>query len=131
MPVEINFPRDSTLKETNRILRSLAPLAVQFDGTPEGYKRVMRQWFIDNGALEADENALTELCKKWYTVTRVPWHGWIAFAQPDVTAVTTGTRGGDNVGLSCTPSTDTVAARDDYAGHPLFAVVDCNFTVDG
>lgn len=131
MPVEINFPRDSTLKETNRILRSLAPLAVQLDGTPEGYKRVMRRWFIDNGALEADENALTELCKKWYTVTRVPWHGWTVFAQPDVTAVTTGTRGGDNVGLSCTPSTDTVAGQDDYAGHPLFAVVDCNFTVDG
>lgn len=130
MPTEINFPRDTTLKETNKILRSLAPLAVQFDGTAEGYKRVMRRWFLDNGALEADTDALTALCDKWYTLTRVPWHGWTSFAQPDVTAVSTGTRGGDNASLSCTPSTDTVAGRDDYAGHPLFAVTDCNFIVD-
>ena len=94
MPTEINFPRDTTLKETNKILRSLAPLAVQFDGTAEGYKRVMRRWFLDNGALEADTDALTALCDKWYTLTRVPWHGWTSFAQPDVTAVSTGTRGG-------------------------------------
>lgn len=126
----INFPRDTTLKETNRILRFLAPLSVQFDGTAEGYKRTMRQWFIDNGALDADADQLTALCDKWYTITRTPWHGWTTFYQPGVSGVSNGTRGGDNAGMVCEPSTDTFAGRDDFAGLPLFAVVDCNWIID-
>lgn len=124
----INFPRDTTLKETNRILRYLAPLAVQLDGTASGYKATMRRWFIDNGALEADADQLTALCDKWYTMTREPWHGWVTFSK--ATAVSNGTKGGDNASLTCAPSTDTVAGKDDYAGLPLFACVDCNFIVD-
>lgn len=126
----INFPRDTTLKETNRILRYLAPLAVQLDGTASGYKATMRRWFIDNGALEADADQLTALCDKWYTITRTPWHGWTTFYQPGVSGISSGTRGGDNVGMACEPSTDSSAERDDFAGNPLFAVVDCNWIID-
>ena len=32
--------------------------------------------------------------------------------------------------MTCAASTDTVAGKDDYAGNPLFACVDCNFVVD-
>ena len=127
MPVEINFPRDSTLKETNRILRAFAPLSVQLDGTAECYKRTMRQWFIDNGALEADSDALTKLCDKWYTLTCVPFHGWIDYVR---TGVSAGTQGGDFVGMVMEPSTDTFAGRDDFAGNPLFAPTDCNWVID-
>ena len=36
----------------------------------------------------------------------------------------------DNAGLTCTPSTNTVAGTDDYATLPLFACFDCNYTID-
>lgn len=35
-----------------------------------------------------------------------------------------------NAELVCEPSTNMVAGRDDYADIPLFACVDCNFTID-
>lgn len=36
----------------------------------------------------------------------------------------------DNAGLTCAPSTDTVAGQDDYAEIPLFRPYDCNFIID-
>jgi len=100
------------------------------DGTKATYDRVMRNWFVSRGALTATSAELTALCDEWYTITRTGWNGYTTFNAPAVSSVSTGTKGGDNAGLSCTPSTDTVANTDDYAGLPLFAVKDCNWTVD-
>lgn len=102
----------------------------KFDGTKRTYDYVMRKWFLENGANFCSSEELTELCKKWYSMTRDGWSGYTEFAQPDVSALSTGTKGGDNEGLICIPSTDTVAERDDYAGLPLFACVDVNYIVD-
>lgn len=98
--------------------------------TQQQYNAAMRAWFATNGAADATPAELTALCDRWYTITRTGWDGSTTFYQPDVSAASTGTRGGDNTGLTCTPSTDTVANRDDYAGLPLFACVDVNWIVD-
>lgn len=94
------------------------------------YRSAMRMWFQHKLPSDWTAAQLTELCNEWYTITHTGWDGWTTFYQPDVSAVSTGTRGGDNVGMVCTPSTDTVANRDDFAGLPLFAIVDCNWIVD-
>lgn len=104
--------------------------ALLMDGTAASYKSVMRTWFIANGALTATAAELTALCDKWYSITRTGWSGGVTFYQPSTSTRSDGTKVGDNAGLSCTPSTDTVANQDDYAGLPLFAVVDCNWTID-
>ena len=102
-----------------------------FDGTAKTYKKVMAMFYgaygIDDSSTPAEITAATDA---WYAITREPWDGGMEFAQPDVTAVSTGTKYGDNANMVCTPSTDTVANQDDYAGHPFFACVDCNWTID-
>ncbi|MCD7819935.1 MAG: hypothetical protein LUH07_12945 [Lachnospiraceae bacterium] len=104
------------------------------DGTADTYKSVMYRWFRLKGANDyatsGDYASLTFLADEWYTITRDSWCGYTEFYQPDISAVSTGTAGGDNADLTCTPSTDTVANQDDYAGLPLFACVDCNWYVD-
>lgn len=110
---------------------SLNALCVaMIDGTKAGYDRAMKAWFSAKGAESKSPADLTALVEEWYKITRVPWDGGAEFYQPNVSAVSTGTKYGDNAGMQCTPSTDTVANRDDYAGHPCFACVDVNFTVD-
>ena len=101
-----------------------------FDGTPEKYKAVMKWYFDTNGAASMTAAQLTALVAKWYDHTRTQWNGWVEFKQPAVSNSSDGTKGGDNAGLVCVPSTNEDANRDDYAGNPLFACVDCNFTVD-
>lgn len=125
MAQQVNFPRDTTLHEIAEVLRNKYQ---EFDGTAATYNKIMREWFIAQGANEASPAQLTRLCDRWYSITRVPWHGWVSFSKS--TAVSTGTRGGDNEHMTCAASTDTVAGKDDYAGNPLFACVDCNFVVD-
>lgn len=94
------------------------------------YKAIMRAWFLQRGADDASPAELTALCDEWYTITRTGWDGATEFYQPDVSAVSTGVRRGDNAGMVCVPSTDTEAKQDDFAGVPLFACVDCNWIVD-
>lgn len=139
MSETINFPRESTLQEIRDALRGTAnaraqefneSILEQLDGTASTYKKLMRKWFVVNGARNATPKELTALCDEWYTLTCDGWNGWVTFYQPDVSAVATGEKGGDNAGLTCTPSTDTVAGQDDYAGLPLFACVDCNWEID-
>lgn len=100
------------------------------DGTKAGYEKAMRTWFNCKLPKEWNASDLTALVEEWYNITRVPWDGGTEFWQDDVSAVSTGTKYGDNAGLVCTPSTDTVANVDDYAGHPCFAVKDCNWIID-
>ena len=94
------------------------------------YKATMRSFFLANGALLLTD--LSDLCDRWYKLSRTGWTGGVRFSQPEegVTMSSDGTKTGDNAGLSCTPSTTTEANRDDYAALPLFAVVDCNVTPD-
>ncbi|WP_165247459.1 hypothetical protein [Adlercreutzia sp. ZJ141] len=129
-----NFPRESTLVriadalERNHTQQVLA----QLDGTVTTYRKCMRDWFLYRGAARATPRELTELCNEWYAATRTitTWCGGVEFYQPTVSAVSTGERFGDNVGMTCVPSTDTVANTDDYAGEPLFVPTDVNWTLD-
>ena len=107
-----------------------ALFALCLDGTPATYKAVMKSFFLNNGAASATPAELTALCDRWYTATRTGWDGGVKFYAPDVSAVSDGEKIGDNAGLTCVPSTNTVAGQDDYAGLPLFACVDVNWIVD-
>ncbi|MCD8208148.1 MAG: hypothetical protein LUD72_09460, partial [Bacteroidales bacterium] len=121
----IDLISDTTGKRIAKALENY-----QLDGTPENYKSEMRRFFINNGADGSNPEKLTALVDEWYTLTRDDWCGWVEFYQPDVSAVSDGTKGGDNAGLTCEPSTDTVKGQDDYAGLPLLGCVDCNWEVD-
>lgn len=101
-----------------------------FDGTPGRYRAAMKWWFLSHAVNVTTPAGLTALCNEWYELTRTQWNGWVEFKQPDISPTSDGVKGGDNAGLICVPSTDTEANQDDYAGLPLFAVVDCNYTVD-
>ena len=95
--------------------------------TKEAYNELMDRWFISQGAKTATSEELTALCDEWYTISRNGWDGWTTFAQPEVSTVSTGVKGGDNAGMVCIPSTELVANQDDYAGIPQFAIRDCNW----
>lgn len=101
-----------------------------FDGTDVTYRRVMRAYFNAHGVNAMTPAGLTDLLAQWYADTRDQWNGWTTFYQKDVSNVSTGTRGGDNTGMSCTPSTDATAGQDDFAGLPLFAPTDVNYEID-
>lgn len=101
-----------------------------FDGTKKSYDKAMKRWFLANGVNSMTPAGITALCERWYALTRDGWDGYTEFAQPELSSVSTGTKGGDNADLTCIPSTDTVAGTDDYAGLPLFACVDVNYEVD-
>lgn len=92
------------------------------------YFEVMRSFFLANGC-----NAMVDvssICDRWYTLARKGWQGGVTFANPDTNSVSTGTKIGDNAGMSCTPSTFTTKNQDDYEFNPLFAIKDCNVYLD-
>ena len=94
------------------------------------YKTVMKQWFLANGCAAVAD--LSDLCDAWYTMTRTGWTGGVKFPIPaeGAAASSDGVKTGDNLGLSCTPSTKVTANTDDYDNLPLFACVDCNVWLD-
>lgn len=113
--------------------RDDAYLLSQLDGTKATYDRIMREWFSVRGASDMTPAELTALCCEWYEKTRKSWDGSVTFDQPDVVGGSTGqfgTKGGDNAGLTCTPSTDSVKNTDDYEGLPLFACKDVNWVIN-
>lgn len=126
----IHYDDDTTetIRNTAYIAAIDAIYASILDGTPETYQRIMRQWFQASGCAAMED--VSSLCDRWYTITRRGWTGGTLFANPDESSLSTGSRTGDNIGMSCTPSTNTVAGTDDYAGNPLFAPVDCNVYLD-
>ena len=103
---------------------------MNFDGTKATYDRYMEAFFMSHGVNAMTPAGITELCEEWYKLTRTGWDGYTTFAAPSQSAVSTGTKGGDNAGKTCTPSTDVTAGTDDYAGLPLFACRNVNYTVD-
>ena len=128
----VDRPTETTAKRIADALEYANILSEDFtfDGTKERYDKLMQAYFLAHGANAMTAEGLTELCEKWYTVSKDGWDGYTIFSQPDGSAVSTGTKGGDNAGLSCTPSTDAAANTDDYAGLPLFAVKNVNYEVD-
>lgn len=113
--------------------RDDAYLLSLLDGTKATYDRIMLEWFTIRDADDMTPAELTALCCEWYEKTRKSWDGYTTFDQPDVVGGSTGqygTKGGDNAGLTCTPSTDSVKNTDDYEGLPLFACKDVNYVVD-
>ncbi len=107
-----------------------AAILAELDGTKATYFSVMMRWFAQKKADTLTAAELTALVDEWYTLTRAAWNGYVDFSQPDLSDVATGTKGGDNTGLTAQVSTNLVAGTDDYAGLPLFACVDCNYEVD-
>lgn len=93
----------------------------------------------------------TTLDKCWEKLCRIDasvfnaqtmdWGAWFAsrktgelfstkFYNQDITDTGIGEKLNDSVGLSCTPSTDTVKGQDDFASYNAFWHVDCNFIVN-
>lgn len=107
-----------------------ATILSQIDGTKAGYDKAMKDWFDLYSADQLTPAELTALCERWYDTIKTGWDGYVTFADPSVSNVSTGTRGGDNAGKTCAPSTDATAATDDFAGLPLFACTDVNWIVD-
>lgn len=127
--------QNGTLKDIANIMRAGAgqsPLlddiyVAMLDGTRDTYRRVMRSWFLANGANTASTEQLTALVDKWYKITRKKWVGGQTFTQPSIANPSEGTKYGDNEGLTATPSTESQKNVDDYEGLNLFATKDCNW----
>ena len=105
-------------------------MSAMLDGTDASYRRAMKAFFDTFDADSMTPAELTDLVSIWYEGTRDTWNGYTRFYKDSVSTVSTGTKGGDNAGMVCEPSTDAVAGRDDYAGLPLFAPTDVNYTID-
>ncbi|MCQ1533876.1 hypothetical protein [Mitsuokella jalaludinii] len=103
------------------------------DGTADGFKRALKTYLTING-IGHDSSAadITSKVTSFYQLLQdnYEWDGTTTFYDPDVSSQSGGVRGGDNAGMTCVPSTADTANRDDYAGLPLFAVVDCNWQID-
>ena len=123
-----NTPISTSLSNLNDQIAHMYSLLM--DGTAATYKKLMKEFFDAHNANAMTPADLTELVSIWYEVTRDNWNGYTRFYKPSVSTVSTGTKGGDNAGMVCEPSTDAVAGRDDYAGLPLFAPTDVNYTID-
>ena len=120
----------ATLKDIEQGVTTQADLSYLAMLNAENYRAVMARWFSANGSSVMID--LTALCDRWYRITRQGWTGGVRFDQPVAgqTASSTGTKTGKNAGLTCAPSTTTVAGQDDYAGLPLFVPTDCNVYLD-
>ena len=103
-------------------------MAKQFDGTAATYKSVMQSFFNLYNADSVSSSVLTDICRAWYKGTRDDWNGYTTFST--TSGSSSGTRGGDNAGLTCVPSTNDTAGQDDFAGLPLFYPIDVNYEVD-
>lgn len=122
----ITVPLDNGTDQTYYIQDSDELIPQFIDDT--NYFEIMRSFFLSNGC-----NAMmdvTSICDRWYTIARKGWQGGVTFANPDTNSVSTGTKIGDNAGMSCTPSTFTTKNQDDYEFNPLFAIKDCNVYLD-
>ena len=100
----------------------------KLDGTAKTYHRTMKTWFNERGVNAMSPIGITDLCDKWYRITRDEWNGWTTFYKTSTSSE--GVRGGDNADMVCEASTDTVENRDDFAGLPLFAVSTVNWELD-
>lgn len=136
---EVFSSMDKSLKEIAKLMGGTdgtydAMILANLDGTKAKYEAMQRAWFKANGAENADPVKLTRLVSKWYKLTRQlvkDFDGYVEFYNPNTSSLSTGTRKGDIENMECVPSTDKEAGKDDFAGHPLFAVTTCNWVMNG
>ncbi len=139
----VNIPRDTTVQETNDILRQLVELqkasvvasgnAGAIDSLYNGFVRdaksveevntLFRRWWHENwGATVGTDNAARQtLIQRWFgnVLSDERVHG-VKFPLFHTSASAIGELTDDSVGLSCTPSTASTANRDDFAHLPQF-----------
>ncbi len=139
----VNIPRDTTVQEGNDILRQLVHIqtasiiasgnAGAIDSLYNGFVRdaksvgevnsLFKRWWHENwGATVGTDNAARqELIQRWFgTVLNDERVHGVKFPLFHVSASAIGELTDDSMGLSCTPSTASLANRDDFAHLPQF-----------
>lgn len=111
--------------------------ALVFDGEDSTVSRLIAQYgtkqaltiFINSNI---GHDNLTNICNRFFTAAAksVTETYGTQFYRYNTSNSPLGTKIGDNVGLTCTPSTIAVPGTDDYADLPLFACFDVNYTID-
>lgn len=143
MATTVNIPRDTTIQDTNGILRQLVQLqkasviasgnAGAIDSLYNGFVRdatnveevntLFRRWWHENwgSTVGTDNAARQELIQRWFgnVLSDERVHG-VKFPLFHTSAAVIGELTDDSVGLSCTPSTSSTAGRDDFAHLPQF-----------
>lgn len=110
-----------------------ALILAMIDGTAAGFQKAMKVFMQLNGITATSTPAeITAQVTAFYQLLQnnFSWDGGVTFYCPVVSSQSDGTRFGDNVKLTCVPSTATTKGQDDYEGLPLFAVIDCNWQMD-
>lgn len=120
----------SALDAKTKELADAVDLINSLDGTATRYKALMKNFFEENLPENYTSAQLTAVCDLWYDKIKVEWDGYVEYTAPTLSDTGNGTKGGNNAGMSCTPSTNETANTDDYAGHPFFAPTNCNWKVD-
>ncbi len=102
----------------------IAALLIEAHGAREAFKKFAE--------IYAGGGSLTEISNRFFTAAAKSADDTHAseFYRYSVNPTPAGTKLDGNAGLVCVPSTNILAARDDYADLPLFACFDCNYTID-
>ena len=102
----------------------IAALLIEAHGAREAFKKFAE--------IYAGGGSLTEISNRFFTAAAKSADDTYAseFYRYSVNPTPAGTKLDGNAGLVCVPSTNILAARDDYADLPLFACFDCNYTID-
>lgn len=102
----------------------IAALLIEAHGAREAFKKFAE--------IYAGGGSLTEISNRFFTAAAKSADDTYAseFYRYSVNPTPAGTKLDGNAGLVCLPSTNILAARDDYADLPLFACFDCNYTID-
>ena len=85
-------------------------------------------WFINTYARNSEYT--DEFLQKFFALQRTGKVYTVKFPLWDTSQSPVGEKLHHNVGLTCTPSTDTVVGQDDYESIPLFKTYDVNAYVD-
>lgn len=85
-------------------------------------------WFINTYARNSEYT--DEFLQKFFALQRTGKVYTVKFPLWNTSQSPVGEKLHHNVGLTCTPSTDTVAGQDDYESIPLFKTYDVNAYVD-
>ena len=102
----------------------IAALLIEAHGAREAFKKFAE--------IYAGGGSLTEISNRFFTAAAKSADDTYTseFYRYSVNPTPAGTKLDGNAGLVCVPSTNILAARDDYADLPLFACFDCNYTID-
>lgn len=127
------FPNAEQSERRNRLLAygMIGQYILEsLDGTLATYRDMMHYWFQANGCNVVSSKGLTALLDDWYDLVRPSWDGGVTFYQPETSTASSGTKVGDNYGITCAPSSNSTAGTDGYSGNPLFIPTDVNWVID-